>query len=115
MLNTDPDDFAQGVVDHWGLPVGPDEFLRIFTSWPTGPLDGAEDLARATAAVAAIGCFSNTNTGHWDGNVEHRPLISHFAHQCLSRHMGQVKPDIAAFEIVADWLPVAPQNVALPR
>jgi FMN phosphatase YigB (HAD superfamily) len=104
-------DFAQGVVDDWELPVGPEEFLGIFTSWPTGPLDGAEDLVRATAAVAAVGCFSNTNTVHWDGNVEHWPLIGLFAYQFVSHRMGQVKPDAAAFERVAESLPVAPDRV----
>ena len=106
-----PDDFAQGVVDDWGLSVGPDEFLRIFASWPTGPLDGAEDLVRATAAVTAIGCFSNTNSVHWDGNVEHWPLIGHFAHQLVSQRIGEVQPDVAAFERVAELRPVAPDRV----
>jgi len=106
-----PDDFAQGVVNDWGLPVGSDEFLRIFTAWPTGPLDGAEDLVRATAANTAIGCFSNTNTVHWDGNVELWPLIGHFAYQFVSHRLGEVKPDVAAFEKVAELLPVAPDRV----
>lgn len=106
-----PEDFAQSVVEDWRLPVGPDEFLRIFASWPTGPLDGAEDLVRATAAVAAVGCFSNTNTVHWDGNVEHWPLIGHFAHQFVSHRIGEVKPDAVAFERVAELLPVAPDRV----
>jgi len=106
-----PDDFAQGVVVDWGLPIGRVEFLRIFRSWPTGPMEGAEELVRATAAVAAIGCFSNTNTLHWDGNVEHWPIIGHFPHQFVSHRMGEVKPDSAAFEMVADALPVAPDRI----
>ena len=106
-----PNDFARGVVVDWGLPVGTDEFLRIFRSWPTGPLDGAEDLVRATASVAAIGCFSNTNTVHWDDNVEHWPIMGHFSHRFLSHRMGEVKPDTAAFEMVADALPIAPDRI----
>ena len=106
-----PNEFAQGVVDDWSLPVGPDEFLGIFRSWPSGPMDGAEELVRATAAVAAIGCFSNTNTVHWDGNVEHWPIIGQFAHQFVSHRIGAVKPDRAAFEIVAEALPVAPDKI----
>ena len=106
-----PDDFAQGVILDWGLPVGKDEFLSIFRSWPTGPLEGAEDLVRTTASVAAIGCFSNTNTIHWDGNVELWPIIGLFAHHFVSHRMGEVKPDSAAFEMVAAGLPVAPDRV----
>jgi FMN phosphatase YigB (HAD superfamily) len=48
---------------------------------------------------------------HWNDYVEHWPLICHLAHQFLSHRMGQMELDIAVFEIVADSIPVAPQNV----
>jgi len=106
-----PDAFARGVVDDWGLAVGPDEFLQIFTSWPVGPMAGAEDLVRTTAATAAVGCFSNTNVLHWDGNAERWPLMERFGLRFLSHRMGLVKPDAEAFEQVVDALPVPTDRV----
>jgi len=106
-----PDAFARGVVDEWDLPVGPDEFLQIFSSWPVGPLADAEELVRTTAATAAVGCFSNTNVLHWDGNAEHWPLMEQFEFRFLSHRLGLVKPDGGAFERVVDALPTPPHRV----
>jgi len=106
-----PDDFAHGVVDDWSLPIHPDEFLEIFASWPTGPLEGAEALVRDTADAVPIGCLSNTNELHWDGRVEHWPLIAHFDRRFVSHRMGHVKPDAAAFAWVAGALDVARDRV----
>ena len=106
-----PDAFARGVVDDWDLPVGPDEFLKIFTSWPVGPLAGAEDLVRLTAANVAVGCFSNTNAVHWDGNAERWPLMEQFEFRFLSHRMGLVKPDAEAFDQAVDALPTPPSRV----
>jgi putative hydrolase of the HAD superfamily len=106
-----PDDFARGVVDEWALPIGPDEFLEIFVSWPVGPFDGAERLVRETEAVVPVGCFSNTNELHWDGTAEHWPLVGHFDQRFVSHRMGLVKPDTDAFTWVADALQFDPGRV----
>ena len=106
-----PGDFARGVVDDWQLPISPDEFLEMFVTWPTGPIDGAEDLVREVAAVMPVGCLSNTNELHWDANTEHWPLIAPFRHRFVSHRMGRVKPDIDAFAWVADAVEVAPASV----
>jgi len=108
-----PDEFAQGVVDDWGLSVGPGEFLEVFASWPVGPFTGAEHLVHRTRSVVPVGCLSNTNVLHWDGNAERWPLMAQFDHRFLSHRMGVVKPDAEAFALVAAGLPVTPDRVLL--
>jgi putative hydrolase of the HAD superfamily len=109
----DPEAFAQDVVDDWHLAVGPEEFLAMFASWPVGPLVGAEDLVRRTAAEVPVGCLSNTNVLHWDGNAEHWPLMEVFAHRFLSHRMGEVKPDAVAFARVAEELALPTDRILL--
>jgi putative hydrolase of the HAD superfamily len=108
-----PDEFARGVVDDWELPVEPAAFLEIFTSWPVGPLPGAEEVVVATASRVPVGCLSNPNELHWDDNVEHWPLIGHFDHRLLSHRLGQVKPDPELFARVALEIDVPPGQVLL--
>jgi FMN phosphatase YigB (HAD superfamily) len=105
------EEFSRGVVDDWALPVSPAEFLDVFASWPVGPLDGAELLVRQTARQVPIGCLSNTNEVHWDGNAEHWPIVAEFGHRFVSHHMGRVKPDAEVFTWVADAVGVAPERV----
>ena len=96
------DQFSRGVVDDWALPVSPAEFLDAFASWPVGPFDRAERLVRQTAPEVPIGCLSNTNEVHWDGNAEHWPIVAEFGHRFVSHHMGRVKPDAEVFMWVAE-------------
>ena len=106
-----PEEFARGVVADWDLPIGPGAFLDIFASWPVGPYEGAEDLVRATASAVPVGCLSNTNELHWDGNAEHWPLIDLFGHRFVSHRLGRVKPDPELFAAVTEGLPVPPGRV----
>jgi glucose-1-phosphatase len=100
------EEFASGVVGDWGLDVGPDEFLEIFASWPVGPYAGAEELIRQVRSTASVGCLSNTNVLHWDGNAEHWPLMALFDHRYVSHRLGAVKPDNEIFVHVVDALGV---------
>ncbi len=106
-----PEEFSRGVVEDWGLTVEPSEFLDLFARWPTGPMNGAEDLVTEVATRAEVGCLSNTNALHWDDQVEHWPLMSHFDPCFLSHRLGLVKPDREVFERVAESLHVEPFQV----
>ena len=108
-----PEEFALGVVEDWGLDVGPEQFLEIFSSWPVGPFVGAERLVRQTGSTIPVACLSNTNVLHWDDNVEHWPLTALFDHRFVSHRMGAVKPDVEAFTDVAAALSVSPDRVLL--
>jgi len=109
----DPQEFASGVIGDWDLAVGPEQFLETFVSWPVGPFAGAEHLVRETGATVSVGCLTNTNVLHWDGNAAHWPLMGQFAHKFASHRMHAVKPDADAFAHVVDALSVSPGRVLL--
>ena len=102
------DEFSNGVVTEWGLPVSAEQFMDAFLQWPTGPFPGAPELLAEVRATVPIGCLSNTNTTHWEYQVASWPILELFDYRFLSFDLGLVKPDPALFETVAARLPVAP-------
>jgi glucose-1-phosphatase len=108
-----PEEFSRGVVEDWALSIEPTEFLEVFASWPAGPMLGAEELVRDLADQVILGCLSNTNTLHWDGQVERWPLIGLFDRCFVSHRLGLVKPDPEIFVRVAEQLSVRVSQVLL--
>lgn len=104
------DAFAAGMIEDWGLALGQDEFVEEFRSWPTGPMDGAEDLVRQTRKRVRVACFSNTNRLHWDDHGR-GPLMELFEATFLSFRMGLIKPDVKAFEHVRGVIGLPPGSV----
>jgi len=98
-------EFSRGVVAEWGLAVLPDRFLELFRAWPIGPLPGSSELLAEARRAVPVGCLSNTNSVHWDEQTRW-PLLGMFDYRFLSFDLGQVKPDAAIFQAVADRLPV---------
>lgn len=96
------DDFAAGVVDDWGLAISPAAFLAGFQGWLAGPLPGAEALVRQVREVSPVGCLSNTNRLHWEEAGSRWSLSALFDYRFLSFELGQVKPDPAIFQLVAE-------------
>ena len=106
------DDFAAGMVDEWRLTLTPGAFIEDFSSWPGGPMVGAEDLVRQVAAEGnQVCCFSNTNSLHWEGSARIKDLMCLFDSTYLSFQMGMLKPDLQAFEYVAQSLGLPPHRV----
>jgi glucose-1-phosphatase len=105
------DEFSNGVVSEWGLPISPEQFLRVFREWPIGPYPGASELLTEVRRTVPIGCLSNTNSTHWDDQVARWPILDLFDYRFLSFHLGLVKPDSAVFERVAELLPVGRDRV----
>ena len=106
-----PEEFARGVVDTWRLPISAGDYLKRFEAWPTGPLMGAEELVAEVAGLMPVGCFSNTNSLHWDGCFSRWPLVGLFERRFLSFELGLLKPDVAAFEKVASMVRPPPGRV----
>lgn len=107
-----PDDFAAGMVDEWRLALTPGAFIEEFSSWPGGPMAGAEDLVRQVASEGNQVCaFSNTNSLHWEGSARIKDLMYLFDAAFLSFEMGMLKPDLEAFDYVARSLGLPPQRV----
>ena len=57
-------DFARDMIETHNLPVGEEEFIDSFRTWPGGLLDGARDLVEGVADHLRRGCFPNTNEIH---------------------------------------------------
>ena len=101
------DDFARGMIETHDLPVGEEDFIDSFRTWPSGLLEGARDLVEGVADHLRVGCFSNTNEVHWSvpcSQVVHTLFDLHF----LSHEIGHVKPDAEAFHHVAETLECPP-------
>ena len=101
------DDFARGMIETHDLPVGEEDFIDSFRTWPSGLLEGARDLVEGVADHLRVGCFSNTNEVHWSvpcSQVVHTLFDLHF----LSHEIGHVKPDAEAFHHVDETLECPP-------
>jgi putative hydrolase of the HAD superfamily len=105
------EEFGQGVVKEWDLPIGPAEFLEAFAAWPESMIDGAAALVRAAGQQARVGCLSNTNALHWEQRISTWDLGSLFEVAFLSYQMGLVKPDREVFEHVAGALATPPGRI----
>jgi HAD superfamily hydrolase (TIGR01509 family) len=104
-------DFANGVVDDWGLTVTPEEFIEQFGAWPEGLFDGAEQLVQTTSARARVGCVSNTNALHWSEVASMGRLMDLFEVTFLSHELGLVKPDRELFDHVSEALGVPAHRI----
>jgi HAD superfamily hydrolase (TIGR01509 family) len=105
------DQFADGVVSEFRLPVDADMFLENFRTLPKGLFDGAEDLLVNLRAEYRLACFSNTNQLHWpmlrdDFNIGE--LMDECFISCLT---GLLKPDEEAFELVLYTLNCPPERI----
>ena len=106
-----PQEFAEGVVADWELPITPAAFLDAFRDWPGAVLPAAEELVDAVRQVAAVGCLSNTNAVHWDAHYARMPILDALTYRFLSFEIGMVKPDEELFEHVAAALPASRDRV----
>lgn len=106
------DQFADGVVREFHLPVSPKVFLENFQTLPKGLFDGTEELLIDLRAEYRLACFSNTNILHWpmlrdDFNIGE--LMEECFISCLT---GLLKPDKDAFDHVVNTLGCPAELVA---
>ncbi|HVV77502.1 MAG TPA: HAD family phosphatase [Mycobacteriales bacterium] len=106
-----PEDFADGMVGEWGLPMTGAEYLVTFGDWVQEPYDGAEELVVETSERVRVAMLSNMNAVHWDRAVSAWPLIKRFDHVFTSFQLGLIKPDAEVFEHVVAVLELAPEQV----
>jgi glucose-1-phosphatase len=99
-----PDEFAAGVVTDWGLPIGPEDFLAQFRTWPEAVFDGAQQLVADVRNRMPVGCLSNTNVLHWADQATRWGLQEMFDVRFLSHELGLIKPDREIFEHVLETL-----------
>ena len=103
-------EFARRMIETHNLPLGEEDFIDSFSSWPGGLFEGARELVNDVAEHLRAGCFSNTNEVHWTqpcNQVIHNLFELHF----LSYEIGHVKPDTQAFHHVAETLECPPEAI----
>lgn len=104
--------FAAGVVETWGLRVEPAVFTEHLRRWPRGLFPEAEPLVREVARSVRVGCLSNTNELHWEGQLDADLLRGFFPGAAFASHeLGCVKPGREIYERALAALSVAPDRV----
>ena len=106
-----PEEFAEGMVGEWGLPMSGPEFLARFGDWVQEPYAGAEELVAETAERVCVAMLSNMNAVHWERAVSDWPLVKRFDHIFTSFQLGLIKPDAEVFHHVVETLGVEPEQV----
>ena len=105
------DQFAEGVVREFHLPVSTQEFLLDFQSLPKGLFEGTEDLLHKLRVEYRLACFSNTNQLHWP-MLRDDLRISELMDECfISCFTGFLKPDREAYEFVLNTLNCSAEQV----
>lgn len=103
-------EFAEGVVEEWGLLITPADFIESFGGWMVGPYPGASDLVRRTRSRARVGCLSNMNPLHWR-DLETWELTRAFDHRFISCLIGLIKPDREIYEHATASSGISPHQV----
>jgi putative hydrolase of the HAD superfamily len=106
-----PEDFAEGMVSEWQLPMTGPEFLTTFGDWVQQPYEGAEELVAETSERVCVAMLSNMNAVHWERAVSAWPLIKRFDHVFTSFELGLIKPDVEVFHHVVDALGVEADQI----
>lgn len=104
-------EFGHGIVKRYNLDLEPEEFIDLFASWPNGLYPKALDVVNNVHNHLTVGCFSNTNELHWEGQNDWNQIQSLFQVHFLSYRMGHAKPDTSAFQHVAEVLECAPGEI----
>ena len=105
--------FADGVIAEFGLPVDRDAFLAEFAWWPRALFDGVDELLSSLAPRYTVASLSNTNELHWERFSREWSLPERFHHNFPSHEVGRLKPDAGYFLHVLDALGVPPERSAL--
>lgn len=106
-----PDEFARQVISDFSLPVGNQEFLDAFASWPVGLYPGALDVVRSLPERITRATLSNSSILHWPRVTQELGLGTMFDHHFPSHLTGRIKPDAEAFEYVVKSLQCEPSSV----
>ena len=106
-----PEDFAEGMVGEWRLPMTGAEFLTTFGDWVQQPYDGAEELVVEASERVCVAMLSNMNAVHWERAVSAWPIVKRFDHVFTSFQLGLIKPDPEVFHHVVESLDIDPQQV----
>ena len=108
--NGSRDEFADGVIAEFGLPIDRDAFLAEFAWWPRTLFAGVDELLSSLAPRYTLASLSNTNELHWERFSREWSLPGRFHHNFPSHAVGKLKPDAEYFLHVLDALGVPPER-----
>jgi FMN phosphatase YigB (HAD superfamily) len=104
--------FAAGMIEDFGLEVGPQDFVDLFRRWPNGIFDGAAGLAQELSSHVTVGCLSNTNECHWWEQTEAATIRNLFGdHAYLSFELGVMKPGPEIYAKTQEALDLPPEKI----
>lgn len=99
-------EFAQALIDEYGLDCSRRQLLEHFTRWPRGLYDGAGQLLRSLRRDHRLAVLTNTNELHWPRLCGEFGLARLVDDLFASHQLGMAKPEPAIFAHVAAALGV---------
>lgn len=105
------EEFAAEIVDEFGLPVTPTEFLAAFEHWPRSLYPGVTELLAILAPHYRLASVSNTNALHWERVEREWSLPERFHANFPSHEVGRLKPDADYFLHVVAALGFEPARI----
>ena len=103
--------FAEALIGEMALPVGAEQFLAEFATWPRGCYPGARRLVDQLASRYRVGCLANSNVLHWQRIGDEMELLDGFHVRLASHQIGVLKPDAEAFQAAIEALGTVPGRI----
>jgi len=106
-----PREFAVDFIKENNLAIDVDTFLQKFRDWVIGFYPGAIELIQTLSQTHRLGVFSNITEVHWPSIEKELIQSGAISDYFASYLIGQAKPDVQAFQFVADKTGVLPKNI----
>ena len=107
----DHHEFADQLIDEFGLEIPKHQLLEDFEQWPIGFFPESEAMIQTLVGKTKLACLSNTNDLHWRRFKSESPIYDQMDHLFFSFEMGLMKPDPEIFESVQTELDIPPYQL----
>ncbi len=104
-------EFADGLIQEFGLDILPAQLLEEFESWPVGFYPESDGTIQDLLGTVEIACLSNTNAIHAGRFQSEGAVYSHFDRIFFSHEMGLLKPDPSIYRAVQEVLAIPPEQI----
>jgi putative hydrolase of the HAD superfamily len=106
-----PERFAFELIEEFGLPVSPAEFIPEFASWMKGFYPGARELVKHLKTSFRLALLSNINHVFWEKVSREDDFFEYFSEVFPSHRIGIMKPDRESFEFAIRKLGCLPERI----
>ena len=104
-------EFANHLIQEFGLQVLPDRLLEEFEQWPIGFYPESASIIEKLHGTIGLACLSNTNDLHWQRFKSESPIYDLMDHLFFSFELGIMKPDREIYEAVQTKLALQPYQI----